>query len=69
MQVFVPLEDANLDARAGVLVPYRCGLACAHELRAQRQLPDGSWQVVTPLSDGSSARRPDARRASTPGPH
>ena len=69
MQVFVPLEDANLDARAGVLVPYRCGLACAHELRAQLQLPDGSWQAVAALNDGSSVRRPDARRVSTPGPH
>ena len=69
MQVFVPLEDALPELDVGALVPYRAGLACAHELRAALQLPDGSWQAVTAFSDGSSARRPDARRASTPGPH
>jgi hypothetical protein len=35
MRVFVPLEDGPLDGDAGVsLVPYRCGLACAHALRS-----------------------------------
>ena len=67
MQVFVPVEDASLDACAGLLVPYRCGYVCVHELRAELLQPDGTWQALAPLSDGSSAHRPDARRASTPG--
>jgi hypothetical protein len=68
MQVFVPIEDASLDPCAGMLVPYRCGLVCAHEMRAQLLLPDGSWSEPVALSDGSATRRPDARRSSSPGP-
>lgn len=67
MQVFVPLEDANLDPRAGALVPYRCGLACAHELRGGLVLRDGVWREAA-LNDGSAVRRPDAGPASSPGP-
>jgi len=33
MRVFVPAEDALSGNGIPLLVPYRCGLACAHELR------------------------------------
>ena len=33
MRVFVPVEDALPGSGHPLLVPYRCGLACAHELR------------------------------------
>ena len=67
MQVFVPVEDATIDAAAGRLVPYRCGLPCAHELRGDLVLVDGCW---TPrgLSDGSARRRPAPRPVFAPAP-
>ena len=33
MRVFVPVEDAPPSSSIPMLVPYRCGIACAHELR------------------------------------
>jgi hypothetical protein len=68
MQVFVPLEDALPDRHAGTLVPYRCGLACAHELRGGLVLVDGSWCDVPAINDGSAVHRPDERPASSHGP-
>ena len=68
MQVFVPLEDAVPDLDAGVLVPYRAGLACAHELRGGLVLRDGIWCDADAVNDGSAARRPGAGPASSPGP-
>jgi hypothetical protein len=35
MRVFVPVEDAPGTAFLGLLVPYRCGLACEHAMREQ----------------------------------
>lgn len=37
MRVFVPIEDAPVDASMALLVPYRCGLPCEHALR---EMPD-----------------------------
>ena len=53
MRVFVPVEDASVDADAGVLVPYRCGLVCAHELRGVLVLRDGVWSEPIALNDES----------------
>lgn len=69
MQVFVPLEDTLPERDAGVLVPYRAGLACAHELRGGLVLRDGTWCDAAAVNDESAARRPGAGRASSPGPH
>jgi hypothetical protein len=69
MQVFVPVEDASLDREAGPLVPYRCGLACAHELRGGLVLRDGVWLDPVLLSDGSASRRPAPGPACAPAPH
>jgi hypothetical protein len=64
MRVFVPVEDASVDADAGALVPYRCGVACAHELRGVLVLRDGVWRAPVPINDESRSRRrepdPDA---------
>jgi hypothetical protein len=57
MHVFVPIEDRSVDADAGVLVPYRCGIACAHELRAALVLRDGVWSERAPVSDESRSDR------------
>ena len=43
MRIFVPIEDASIDSEAGVLVPYRYGLTCAHALRGALILRDGVW--------------------------
>ena len=58
MRVFFPVEDRGVDADAGVLVPYRCGLACAHELRDALILEDGVWRERAALNDGSRSDRP-----------
>lgn len=82
MRVFFPIEDAVVDDATGVLVPYRCGLACANELRGDLTLRDGVWSeraapgpalpsraVSSPLlSAESSARRPESGPACAPGP-
>jgi hypothetical protein len=70
MRVFVPVEDAVPDlAFDQWLVPYRCGLACAHELRGEFVLRDGVWSERTlPLSAGSSARHPTSGPACAPVP-
>ncbi len=66
MRVFVPVEDASVDAMTGVLVPYRCGVPCAHGLRGEFVLDeDGAWHFA-PISDGSASRRPAPGRASSP---
>ena len=64
MQVFVPVEDRSVDVDAGVLVPYRCGLACAHELRAALVLGDGVWRERASVSDESRSDRPTSDRSS-----
>jgi hypothetical protein len=66
MQVFVPVEDGGVDHVAGPLVPYRCGVPCAHELRAGLVLRDGVWAERAAFSAGSAARRPDSRPACAP---
>ncbi len=66
MRIFFPVEDASIDHEAGVLVPYRQGFACAHELRAPLTLRDGVWCEPDALSDGSTARPPTARPACAP---
>jgi hypothetical protein len=63
MRVFVPVEDRSVDADAGVLVPYRCGIACAHELRGALVLRDGVWTERTAVSDESRSDRPTSIRA------
>jgi hypothetical protein len=64
MRVFVPVEDASVDADAGVLVPYRCGIACAHELRGALVLRDGVWTERTAVNDESRSDRPTSDRSS-----
>jgi hypothetical protein len=63
MRIFVPVEDASVDAESGVLVPYRCGLACAHELRGALVLGDGVWAERPAISDESRSDRPTSIRA------
>ena len=58
MRVFVPVEDASVDADAGALIPYRYGLACAHELRGALVLRDGVWAERTAVNDESRSDRP-----------
>ena len=78
MRVFVPVEDQSLDGESGILVPYRQGLACVHGLRGDAAqefrdsgegfvLDEDGWLCFGVVSDGSSARRPDARRSGPPG--
>lgn len=69
MRVFVPVEDASIDADAGALVPYRCGLACAHALRGVLVLRDGVWQEPVAVNDGSRSDRPASSPACAPHPH
>ena len=57
MRVFVPVEDASVDADVGALVPYRCGIACAHELRGVLVLRDGVWSEPVALNDESAWHR------------
>lgn len=68
MRIFVPIEDASIDNDAGVLVPYRYGLACLHELRGALVLRDGVWGEREAINDGSSIRRPASGPACSPGP-
>lgn len=58
MRVFVPVEDACVDAELGALVPYRYGLTCAHELRGALVLRDGVWAERPAVNDGSRSDRP-----------
>lgn len=67
MRVFFPVEDASVDREAGTLVPYRCGLACAHELRGALVLRDGCWTEQTAINDGSASGRPATGPAFAPG--
>jgi hypothetical protein len=64
MRVFVPVEDSSVDADAGVLVPYRYGLACAHELRGALVLRDGVWAERAAINDESRSDRPTSGQAS-----
>jgi hypothetical protein len=64
MRVFVPVEDASVDADAGVLVPYRYGLTCAHELRSALVLRNGVWTERAAINDESRSDRPRSDRAS-----
>ena len=66
MQVFVPIEDAGPEAGTATLVPYRCGLACAHELRGELVLRDGVWRERASLSAGSASRHLEPRPACVP---
>ena len=63
MRVFVPVEDSSVDADAGVLVPYRYGLTCAHELRGALVLRDGVWAERAALNDESRSDRPTSAQA------
>jgi hypothetical protein len=68
MRVFFPVEDAGVEADAGPLVPYRCGLVCAHALRGALEWRDGAWEwPEAALSDGSRSRRPEPPRSAAPG--
>lgn len=67
MQIFVPVEDAGVDRDCGVLVPYRCGLVCAHELRDALVLRDGCWSEPDAVNDESATRRLTSRPAFAPG--
>jgi hypothetical protein len=69
MRVFVPVEDASLDADGEMLVPYRYGLACVRGLRAQPAANDPDAARPAPLSDGSSVPRPSSAPACAPGRH
>jgi hypothetical protein len=68
MRIFVPIEDAVVERATDVLVPYRQGVPCAHELRGTLVLRDGVWSERSLLSDGSSVRRPISGPASSPDP-
>jgi hypothetical protein len=69
MRIFVPIEDASSAHANDVLVPYRQGFACAHELRGTLVLRNGVWCERALISDGSSARRPASGPASSPDLH
>ena len=69
MRIFFPVEDASVDHEAGVLVPYRQGLACAHELRSPLVLREGVWSERDALSDESRVRHPTAHPACVPDRH
>jgi len=60
MRVFVPVEDAGVDADAGQLVPYRCGIVCAHELTGVLVSRDGVWRAPVPINDESRSHRPES---------
>jgi hypothetical protein len=64
MRVFVPVEDRSVDADAGVLVPYRYGLTCAHELRGALVLSEGVWTERTAINDESRSNPPTSGRSS-----
>ena len=66
MRVFVPVEDGSIDHQADILVPYRCGVACAHELRGALVLRDGVWRERAAINDESASRRQDSGPASPP---
>jgi len=66
MRVFVPVEDAIVDRDSGYLVPYRCGVVCAHELRGALALRDGVWSERGVFSDESPFRRPEPGAVSPP---
>ncbi|MBX3648948.1 MAG: hypothetical protein KF766_14870 [Rhodocyclaceae bacterium] len=58
MRVFVPIEDAPVDASMALLVPYRCGLPCEHALR---EVPDFELGEAGPgrgVGASGSARKP-----------
>jgi hypothetical protein len=69
MRVFVPVEDASIDRESGLLVPYRYGLACAHEMRGTLVLRDGVWSERAAVNDESSSRRPESGPESVPDRH
>jgi hypothetical protein len=69
MRVFVPVEDSSIERDFGALVPYRQGLACVHALREGFVLDADGWLQFGAISDGSAARRPDARPACLPDRH
>ena len=69
MRIFVPVEDASIDQEADMLVPYRYGLTCAHELRGALVLRDGIWCEREAINDGSSSRRPMSVQACAPDLH
>ncbi|HEY6941595.1 hypothetical protein [Dokdonella sp.] len=64
MRVFFPIEEAGIDDDAALLVPYRCGLACAGALRAHLVLRDGVWAFGAPDSE----RAPGLPDAGAQGP-
>jgi hypothetical protein len=66
MRVFVPVEDASVDAEAGALVPYRCGVACVHALRDALVLRDGVWSERVAINDESRSYRPTSGPVSRP---
>jgi hypothetical protein len=66
MRVFVPVEDGSIDQEADLLVPYQCGVTCAHELRGALVLRDGVWRERAAINDESASRRPDSVPASAP---
>jgi len=64
MLLFVPLTDDVLYAQAGPpahLVPYRCGLTCARELREECVTSDDEGGAAPRTEDALSASFP-ARR-------
>ena len=69
MRVFVPVEDASIDRESGLLVPYRYGLACAHELRGTLVLRDGVWSEGAAVNDESVSHRPESGPESAPDRH
>jgi|GEM_PF-5741793 len=47
MRVFFPIEEAGGDDLPALLVPYRCGLACAGTLRRQLGEFEVEFEVVS----------------------
>jgi len=66
MRVFVPVEDSGIDHEGDILVPYQCGIACAHELRGALVLRDGVWRERTALNDESASHRQESIPACPP---
>jgi len=52
MDVFFPIEDGVVDAAAGLLVPYRCGLPFALDVDAGARRDETAQRLIVISSPG-----------------
>ena len=57
MRIFVPVEDAPGVVSWGLLVPYRCGLACEHGMRNKSEHAGGMLNLPAVAPDGTESLR------------